>query len=199
LDIFFIYISNVIPFPGSPPPWETSYLILPPPASVRIFQHPRLPPCPQISLHWSTEPSQDQGPLLPLMFNKAILCYICIWSHGCLHVYSLVGGLVPGSSGGFWLVDIVVLPVGLQTPSALSVLSLAPPLGKLCSAQFYLFYSKSLHVVSQLFLVSYDCLSSEFGVNFSCASYPRNPFCLLELLPPCCLPKFMSQQPFIDK
>ena len=34
------------------------------------------------------------------MSHKAILCYICSWSHGSLHVYSLVGGLVPGSSGG---------------------------------------------------------------------------------------------------
>jgi hypothetical protein len=46
-----------------------------------------------------------------LMPNKAILCYICNWSHGSLHVFSLVGGLVPGSSevsvGGVWLVDIV--------------------------------------------------------------------------------------------
>jgi hypothetical protein len=39
-------------------------------------------------------------PLLPLLPEKAILCYICGWSHGSLHVYSLVGGLVPGSSGG---------------------------------------------------------------------------------------------------
>jgi hypothetical protein len=30
---------------------------------------------------------------------NAILCYICIWNHGSLHVYSLVGGLVSGSSG----------------------------------------------------------------------------------------------------
>jgi hypothetical protein len=37
---------------------------------------------------------------------------------------SLVGGLVPGSSGGYWLVHIVVLPMGLQTPSAPWVLSL---------------------------------------------------------------------------
>jgi hypothetical protein len=35
-------------------------------------------------------------PLLPLMHDKAILCYICSWSH----VYSFVDGLVPGSSGG---------------------------------------------------------------------------------------------------
>ena len=34
------------------------------------------------------------------MSDKAILCYICSWSHGSLHVYSLVGGLVSGSSGG---------------------------------------------------------------------------------------------------
>jgi hypothetical protein len=31
---------------------------------------------------------------------------------------------------GFWLVDIVVLPMGLQTPSAPLVLPLALPLGK---------------------------------------------------------------------
>jgi hypothetical protein len=35
-----------------------------------------------------------------LITNKAILCYICSWSHGSLHVYSLVGGLVRGSFGG---------------------------------------------------------------------------------------------------
>ena len=34
------------------------------------------------------------------MLNKAILCIICSWSHRSLHVYSLVGGLVPGSSRG---------------------------------------------------------------------------------------------------
>jgi hypothetical protein len=50
-------------------------------------------------------------------------------------VYSLVGGLVPGSSGGFWLVHVVVPPMGLQTPSAPWVLSLVPPLGTLCSVQ----------------------------------------------------------------
>jgi hypothetical protein len=51
------------------------------------------------------------------MPDKAILCYICSWSHVC----SLVGNLVPGSSGQeiqIWLVDIVVLAMELQTPSA---------------------------------------------------------------------------------
>jgi hypothetical protein len=35
------------------------------------------------------------------------------------------------SSGGYWLVHIVVPPIGLQTPLAPWVLSLAPPLGAL--------------------------------------------------------------------
>jgi hypothetical protein len=34
------------------------------------------------------------------MLDKAILCYICIWSPGSLHVYSLLGGLVLGALGG---------------------------------------------------------------------------------------------------
>jgi hypothetical protein len=33
------------------------------------------------------------------MLDKGILCYICSWSHGSLHVYYLVGGLVPEKSG----------------------------------------------------------------------------------------------------
>jgi hypothetical protein len=54
-------------------------------------------------------------------------------------VYSLVVGLVPGNSEvgvGGWLVDIVVLPMVLQTPSASSVLSLNPPLESPCSVQW---------------------------------------------------------------
>jgi hypothetical protein len=49
-------------------------------------------------------------------------------------MYSFVDGLVPGSSAGVWFVDIVVLPMGLQTPSTPSVLSLTPLLGTLQSA-----------------------------------------------------------------
>jgi hypothetical protein len=86
-----------------------------------------LPPRhPNIPLRWGIEPPQDQGPPFPLMPEKTILCYICSWSHRFLYVYSLFGDLVSGSSGGVWLVDFVVLPMGLPTPSA-------PPLGTPCS------------------------------------------------------------------
>jgi hypothetical protein len=68
------------------------------------------------------------------MSDKAILCYICIWSHGSLHVYSLVGGLVLVNSGGdrggvgIQLVYIVLL-MGLKSPSNSSVLLLGLLLG----------------------------------------------------------------------
>jgi len=108
LDIWCICISNVIPFPPLPYLfplllWGCSHSHTLPP------QHPGIP------LHWGNEPSENQG-LLLLMPDNVILCHICGWSHGSPYVYSLVGGLVPGSSGGVWLVDIVVLPMGLQTP-----------------------------------------------------------------------------------
>jgi len=64
--------------------------------------HPFPPPCPDIPLHWWVETWQGQGLLLPLVPNKAILYYICSWSHGFVHVYSLDGGLVPESTG--WLI-----------------------------------------------------------------------------------------------
>jgi hypothetical protein len=105
LVILFIYISMLSPFPVSH--LQTPYPIPLSPDSMRVLpaSDPVPPHHPGIPLHWSIEPSQNQGPLLPVMHNKAILCYICIWSHGSLHVYSLVSGLVLGSSGGRGLVS----------------------------------------------------------------------------------------------
>jgi hypothetical protein len=60
--------------------------------------HPLTSYCPGIPLHWGIKHHQAQGTLLPLMSNKAIFCHICCQSHGSLHVYSLVGGLVPWTS-----------------------------------------------------------------------------------------------------
>jgi hypothetical protein len=97
LDIFFIYISNVIPSPDPPSPklpiqstlpllfWGCSPTHPPTPAS---------PPHPDIPLHWCIGLSYPWCPTRP---SSATLCS---WSHGSLHVYSLVSGLDPGSSGG---------------------------------------------------------------------------------------------------
>jgi len=73
-----------IPFPDFPSGKPLCHP--PPPASMRVLLHPPthslLPPYPGIPLHCGIEPSQDQGSLLPLMADKAILCYIFSWSHG---------------------------------------------------------------------------------------------------------------------
>ena len=69
------------------------------------------------------EPSQDQGPLLSLMPDKAILCYVGRWSLGSFHVYSLDGGLVLVSSGGSgWLILLFFLWV-VNPFSSLSLVS----------------------------------------------------------------------------
>ena len=126
LVILFIYISNVVPLPSFSSTKPLSPL--PSPASMGVLSCtcPLPPRHPNIPLRWGIEPPQDQGPPFPLMPEKTILCYICSWSHRFLYVYSLFGDLVSGSSGGVWLVDFVVLPMGLPTPSA-------PPLGTPCS------------------------------------------------------------------
>jgi hypothetical protein len=84
----FITFQMFSPFQVSPS--ETPYSILPPPAFRRVLTplpphtHSCLPDL-VFSLHWGIKPSQDQGFLLPLIpQDKAILCYICGWNHGCL-------------------------------------------------------------------------------------------------------------------
>ena len=105
----FIYCRLCFPgFPSAKFPIHP-----PPPASMRVLPHLPIPSCLTTLVfpgHWGIEPSQDQGPPLPLILDKAILCYICSWSHGSPHVYSLVGSLVPGSFGGSgWLILLFFL------------------------------------------------------------------------------------------
>ena len=102
------------PFLVSPP--ETIY-----PPSPCFYEdvpqpiHPLPPPHPCIPLHWVIELSQDQGSLLLMMSNKAILCYLCSWSHG-YPLCTLWWWFSPWELWEVWLVDIVVLPLRLETP-----------------------------------------------------------------------------------
>ena len=62
-------------FPFHKSPISSPLLLLLPGCSPT---HPYTPNFgPGILLYWGIEPSQDQGLLLPLMPDKAILCYIC--------------------------------------------------------------------------------------------------------------------------
>jgi hypothetical protein len=99
LIILFIYISNV----GSLPSLHYANT----PSNSLHFAYKRL--LPHLPTHFHLTPlaspfagtkkcPQDQAPILPLIPDKPILCYLCSWSHGPTHVYSLIGSLVPGSS-----------------------------------------------------------------------------------------------------
>jgi hypothetical protein len=100
-----------------------------PPTSPFLAPHPRIP------LHWGIEPSQDQGPLLPLMRNKAI-SLLHMWLEPWVPPCVLLGWwFSTWGLWGFWLVD-VVFTMGLQIPSPPSVLSLTPPLVTSCSVQW---------------------------------------------------------------
>jgi hypothetical protein len=102
LFILFAYISNAIFFPvfplQNPIPSPSCCLYVGAP----LPTHSLPPHCPSIFLHWTILPPQDKGAPLTLMSNKVVLCYICSWSHGSLHVYSLVGGLVSELWGEGW-------------------------------------------------------------------------------------------------
>ena len=113
-----MYISNVFLFPCLPFRNPLSH-----PCSPCLYEgtlphtHPLAPSCPGIPLHWVIE-----GPLLPLMCSKAILCHICSWSHGSLHMYSLVVGTVPRSSGRSDLLTLLLPPCGCKPPQLLQSL-----------------------------------------------------------------------------
>ena len=82
-------LSHIHPPPSPLPVWECS--------STHPPTHTFLPHRSSILLHWGIKPPQDQG--LSLLSGKAIFCYVCIWSHASLQVYSLVGGLDFGELG----------------------------------------------------------------------------------------------------
>jgi hypothetical protein len=71
LDIFFIYISNVIPFPHFPN-LETPYPIFPPPASMRVFLYP------PTHSHIPTLSSPTLGHLFSLHRTKDLSSHWCL-------------------------------------------------------------------------------------------------------------------------
>jgi hypothetical protein len=117
LDIFFIYISNVILLPSSP--LETSYSIPPPPTFMRVYPH-----------------THTYIPALASSYTGASSLHRTkgLSSHWCLTSPS--SSTYAWELWWVWLVDNVVLAMGFQTPSAPSVLYLTPPLGTSLSVQW---------------------------------------------------------------
>jgi hypothetical protein len=138
LDTLFIYISNVIPFPDF-----TSHLLpqnsLSYPCSSCFYEsvlQPTHPPTPT-SLPSNSPTLGHQaftGPKASSPIDARQGCPLLdIWLEPWVPPCVLLGWwLRPWE---LWLVDIIVLSMGLQTPSAPSVLSLTPSLGTPCSVQ----------------------------------------------------------------
>jgi hypothetical protein len=103
LDIFSFTFQMLSLFPFSP---RNCHPIAGPPAALRVFPHlPTHSWLPTLSLPYTgAPPLQYQGPLLPLMPNKVILCYLCNWSSESLSPCVILGS-VPGSAAGSgWLI-----------------------------------------------------------------------------------------------
>jgi hypothetical protein len=104
---YFVYLHFKCYPPSLFPLWKPPIASSPPLDSIMVLPHPHthysltnlaFSYCGASSLH------RTKG-LLSQSLTKAILCYICTWSHGSLHVYLIVSGLVPGSSGwSGWLI-----------------------------------------------------------------------------------------------
>ena len=114
LGILFTYISNVIPFSEFPHPTKTLWHPLSPffYEGALPHTHPLFPPTLAfpysvvLNLHRTKGLSSHWCPYVADKY----WWHICGWGHKLLHVYSLVSGLVPGSSGGSgWLIFLFFL------------------------------------------------------------------------------------------
>jgi hypothetical protein len=117
----------LFPFSISPLP-ETPYSFPPPPASMRVFLYPLNHSRP------SALDSPTMGHLSSLYRTKDLSFHWCLTrpssaTYAAGACVLLGWWLSPWQFCGVWLVDIAVLPTGLQTPSTPLVLSLTPPLG----------------------------------------------------------------------
>jgi hypothetical protein len=127
LDTYFIYISNVVPFPGLPAENLLSSPSLPlltnPPISASWLWHsPTLGH--RTFTGWRASPPIDDQLCHPLLHMQQEP-----WVPPCV----LFGWwFTPWELWEYWLVHIVPT-MGLLIPSASWVLSLAPSLGTLCS------------------------------------------------------------------
>lgn len=99
LDIFLYlhfkcYSPSRFPVHKPPfPPLPLTHMGIP---SIHLPYRPH-----HIPLHWGSNLGRTKD--FPFLWctNKAILCYICSWSPGSVHVQSFSSGLVPRNSG--WL------------------------------------------------------------------------------------------------
>ena len=134
--VLFIYISNIIPFPGI---ISENPLYHPPSPFMRVFSQPTTYSC-LTALHSPLLGHQAfmglrASPLIDARQGHHLLhMQLEPWVPPCV----LFGWwFSPWELWGYWLVHIVVPPMRLQTPSVPWVLFLVSPLGTLCTVQWF--------------------------------------------------------------
>ena len=132
--IFFIYISNVIPFPGLPSRNPLSN----PPSPCLSTTHPPTPTFPP----WHSPTLGHRLPSGPRALPPTYVqqrhplphMQLETWVPPC--VYALVGDPVPRSSRGSGRLILLLPPWGCKSPQLLQFLLSTPPLGTLHSVQW---------------------------------------------------------------
>ena len=84
LCFYFLGSFLYLPFKFCFLSWLHSSKLPIPSPSPCFYVYPTHPLPSSIPLHWVIKPSQVQGLIFQLMSHKAILCYLCSWSHGSL-------------------------------------------------------------------------------------------------------------------
>jgi hypothetical protein len=125
------------------------------------WTHPLLLPGHGIPLHWGIEPSQDKG-----FSSHWWLTMPSSTTHatGAISLIMSILWFSPCELWGFWLVHIIVPPMGLQNPSAPWVLSSRSFIGTLCLAQWM---AVSIH-----FCICYSVF--QFHLHFSFIVFQLN-------------------------
>ena len=125
---FLYYISNVMPFPSFPSGYPLFF-----PSYPYFSTHPL--PISSPGIHYTGAQNLHRTKGLSSHWLDYPLLHIQLepWIPPCVF---FGWGFSPRNFWGYWLVHIVVRPMGLQTPSAPCILSLAPSLGTLCSIQW---------------------------------------------------------------
>ena len=140
LVILFIYISSVIPpfqFPLHKPPSPP-----PSPASMRVLPHPPTHFClSSLAFPYAGVSKLHRTKGLPSQWCQIRYSSVT-YPAGAMGTPCVLFGwwFSPWELWGVWLVGIVVLPMGMQSPSAPSVLALISPLGSPHSVQCLAMY-----------------------------------------------------------
>lgn len=113
--------------------------------------------------------ASSQVPPRPLMPDEAVLCYICSRSHGPVHVSSLVGSLVPGSSEGPGQLILLFFLCGCHPLQLLQPFPYTLSLGSLGSVH-WVAVSASVLVAgraAQRTAIPGSCLQAHLGISSS--------------------------------